>query len=257
MEFVREKLPSNPEELEAFRHWLEILNRAQIPFVLGGAFAVYLHAGVRRDTKDLDVFLQPKDLKQALDLFAEAGYRTEISSPHWLAKVFHGPYFSDLLFGFWNGRLKTIQNWLERSKPANFDGMTVSLISLEDLIYSKIYLAGRDRFDGADIVHLIRNAKERIDWTLVIDQLGDDSILLLWYLLFYDYIYPGQLRVEERELVLGFFKKVRKSWSVTSSSFHCRGPLIDPFSFKSDLEEMGYNDPRDLTPLVDSEGNLL
>jgi Nucleotidyl transferase of unknown function (DUF2204) len=257
VEIVQEKFLGNREELEVFHSWLEILNRAQISYLLGGAFAVYLHAGTWRDTKDLDVFLQAKDLRRVLEVFAEAGYKTEILSTHWLAKVSQGPYFSDLLFGFWNGRLETIQNWLERSKPALFAGITVPVISLEDLIYSKIYVAGRERFDGADIVHLIQRAKGKIDWTLVIDQLGDDYGLLLWHLILYDYVYPGHLREDERELILLLFERVRESWPAAKPSLCFRGPLIDPFSFQIDREEMGYSDPRDMTPLVDSEGNLL
>lgn len=108
MALVQKKFSGNPEELEVFRSWLEILSRAQISYVLGGAFALCIHSGVWRDAKDLDVFLQAKDLGRALSFFAEAGYKTEIVYANWLAKVFHGPYFIDLLFGFWNGRLKTI-----------------------------------------------------------------------------------------------------------------------------------------------------
>jgi len=67
MEIVHEKFPGNPVELEVFRNWLEILNRAEIPYILGGAFAVYFYTGGWRDTKDMDVFLQAKDLRRALE----------------------------------------------------------------------------------------------------------------------------------------------------------------------------------------------
>ena len=100
-----------PEELRVFRQWLEILNAAGVPYLLGGAFAFYLHTGIWRDTKDMDVFLEAKDLKCALDAFSAAGYETEIPYRHWLAKVCQEEYYSDLLFGFWNGRLKTIPEW--------------------------------------------------------------------------------------------------------------------------------------------------
>lgn len=256
METAQKKLQNNPAELEVFRNWLEILNRARISYLLGGAFAVYLHTGSWRDTKDMDVFLQAKDLKRALRVFEDAGYQTEIRARNWLAKVFHGPYFLDLIFGFWNGRLSTIHRWLERSKPARFAGVTVPLISLEDLIYSKIYIAARDRFDGADIAHLIKNAKKELDWKLVLDQLGEDSPLLLWQLILYDFIYPGHLRKNEQEMMVQLFEEVVERWSGAKPDSNFRGPLMDPFSFKPDMEEMGYRDPRDMTPLVDSEGNV-
>ncbi len=257
MQTIQEEYPSNPLELEIFQNWLAMLNRAQISYVMGGAFAVYLHRGGWRDTKDMDVFLQAKDLKRALGLFNEAGYKSEVRAANWLAKVSHGAYFADLIFGFWNGQLKSIHDWIERSQPAQFLGVWVPLISLEDLIYSKLYLAARDRFDGGDIVHLIRKADREIDWKVVLDQLGDDFALLLWHLIFYDYVYPGELRKGERDVIEELFEKIRKNWSGTDGSPYFRGPLVDPFSFKMDMEEMSYPDPRDLTPLVDQEGNLL
>ncbi len=245
-----------PEEVNVFRKWLEILNAKGVAYVLGGAYALYLHTGIFRETKDLDVFIEPKDLKTALDAFSAAGYETKIHSPHWLAKVFHGPYFLDLLFGFWNGRLRSIQNWCARSKTAPFAGVPVPLISAEDLIVSKAYVAGRDRFDGADIVHVILKAEGKVDWTQVLIQLGDDYALLLWHLILFDYVYPGHSE-GIRECMTHLFKKVRDSNSKALPSFHFRGPLLDPFSFNIDMEEMDYVDPRDMTPVVDEEGNLL
>ncbi len=57
MEIVQEKFPGNPEELEVFRSWLEILNCVQILYLLAGAFAMCLHTGAgathpRRQLKD-------------------------------------------------------------------------------------------------------------------------------------------------------------------------------------------------------------
>ncbi len=257
MQTIQEEYPSNPLELEIFQNWLAMLNRTQISYVMGGAFAVYLHGGGWRDTKDMDVFLQAKDLRRALGLFNEAGYKTEVRAANWLAKVSHGVYFADLIFGFWNGQLKSIHNWIERSQPAQFLGVWVPLISLEDLIYSKLYLAARDRFDGGDIVHLIRKTRREIDWKVVLDQLGDDFALLLWHLIFYDYVYPGDLKKPEQELMSKLFKKICKNWSKSETDSYFRGPLVDPFSYKMDIEETGYTDPRDLTPLVDEQGNLL
>lgn len=244
------------EELDVFGRWLGILNGLQIPYLLGGAFAVYLQAGIRRNTKDMDVFLQPKDLKRALDGFSAAGYKTEIPFPHWLAKVHHGDYFSDLLFGFWNGKLHTIDDWLSRSQPALFAGVTVPLISLEDLIYSKVYVASRDRFDGGDIVHLIHTAKGKVKWEVILDQLGDDYALLLWHLILYDYVYPGHSEDFE-EVMVKLFERLRQGLTGKFPSTYFRGPLLDPLTFDFDMQKLDYMDPRDMTPLVDKEGNLL
>ncbi len=246
----------NRVEKQVFRRWLTILNELQIPHFLGGAFAVYLHTGIWRDTKDLDIFLRAKDLKTALDAFAGAGYETRIESPHWLGKVFQGRYLLDLIFGFWNGRMRIDESWIARCRPAEFAGVPVSLISLEDLIASKIYVASRDRFDGAEIVHLIRLAEGNLDWSRVLDLLGDDYAVLLWSLVLYEFVYPHR-RGEVRELTVRLFQRLQDERAEDYPPHFFRGPLLDPVSFQVDMERMGYKDPRDMTPRVDGEGNLL
>lgn len=254
---VKGKVPKfDPIELDVVRHWFQILNGTGIPYLVGGALAVYLHTGAWRDTKDLDVFLQARDLKTAMDAFAREGYETRIHAPHWLAKITEGPFLLDLIFGFWNGRMKIDEAWMARRRASEFAGIAVPLISLDDLIASKVYVASRDRFDGADISHLIRWTEEKIDWDRILALLGDDYPLLLWQLIFFDYVYPGHCP-EVRERMVALFGRLQKSWPGTRASSSFRGPIVDPFSFKADIEDLGYRDPRDMTPRVDAEGNLL
>jgi hypothetical protein len=215
-----------------------------------------VHTGIFRSTKDLDVFLQPRDLKTALDAFSNAGYETEVRSRHWLAKTRENSYVLDLIFGFWNARLKIDDTWMDRSRSARFAGVKVPVISLEDLIASKAYVAARDRFDGSDIVHLIRSVKGKLDWRRVHHLMGEDYPLLLWHLLLYDYVYPGKGRHVHRFMVR-LFHKMRKRWPESHPPSYFRGPLLDPVSYNVDMLETGYEDPRDMSPVVDKEGNLL
>src|SRR4029079_7327104 len=67
---------------------LRILHAAGVRFVVGGAFALKHYAGVARDTKDLDVFLERPELDRALDVLGKAGYETDITFPHWLGKAY-------------------------------------------------------------------------------------------------------------------------------------------------------------------------
>lgn len=57
---------------------LEAMDRARVPFLLGGALALNAHTGIWRDTKDLDLFVRPQDAMRALDALREAGFRTEV-----------------------------------------------------------------------------------------------------------------------------------------------------------------------------------
>src|SRR6266542_5772168 len=79
------------------------LQNANVPFLIGGAFVVEVYAGVSRRTKDFDLFVRPRHVDAALEALARAGYQTETTFPHWLAKAKFGRDYVDLIFRAGNG----------------------------------------------------------------------------------------------------------------------------------------------------------
>src|SRR5512134_199782 len=69
---------------------LRALRAAGVPFLVGGAYAMERYTGLSRNTKDLDVFVHPRDTDAALAALADAGHQTEIAFPHWLGKAHCG-----------------------------------------------------------------------------------------------------------------------------------------------------------------------
>ena len=53
------------EEREKYKRALDALNREGIPYVVSGAYAIYEHTGIYRETKDLDLFLDPQHIAEA------------------------------------------------------------------------------------------------------------------------------------------------------------------------------------------------
>ncbi len=82
-----------------YRRALDTLREADVPFLMGGAFAMRHYTGIKRDTKDLDLFVRRTDVERALAALASAGYRTEITNPVWLAKAVRDDQLVDLIFG--------------------------------------------------------------------------------------------------------------------------------------------------------------
>lgn len=251
------KWNSDPEEARIFASWLEILNRAGVPFVLGGAFAVHAYTGVWRDTKDLDVFIEAKYVQPALDALGKEGFRTEVRAGHWLAKAHHDPFVIDLIFGIGNGQLRVNEDWFKNTLPADIAGVEVRLMPMEALLASKIYVATRDRFDGADVAHLIRGSRGRIDWNRILVYLGPHWELLFWQLVFFDFVYPGHADYLPRDLMALLFERIRERWNHAGDPMAFRGTLLDQFTFIVDVEDWGYKDLRNLEPLVDETGKLL
>jgi hypothetical protein len=86
-----------------YRVVLQALTHANVPHLVGGAYALAHYTRAPYQTKDLDVFLRRGDLGPAFGALRACGYRTEDIYPHFLGKVHDDPHFVDLIFGSGNG----------------------------------------------------------------------------------------------------------------------------------------------------------
>ncbi|HYO50727.1 MAG TPA: hypothetical protein VEW94_12825, partial [Chloroflexia bacterium] len=125
---------------EFYRRVLSVLMGAEVPFLLGGAYALYCYTGVSRDTKDLDVFVRPGDVQSALRALSGAGYKTEMAYSVWLAKAYHDDLFADIIFGSGNGVAIVDDAWFEHASEGEVLGMMVKLCPPEETIWSKGYV---------------------------------------------------------------------------------------------------------------------
>src|SRR5206468_8356318 len=92
------------------------LQDANIPFLIAGAYVVEVYAGISRRTKDFDLYLRPRHVDAAIDALARAGYKTEKTFPHWLAKAGGSRLCIDLIFRAGNGLCEVDDSWFERAQ---------------------------------------------------------------------------------------------------------------------------------------------
>src|SRR5690349_3068312 len=83
---------------EFYRNALQLLADNHISFLVGGGFALRRYTGIFRDTKDLDLFCKAGEYPRILKLFSEHGFSTELSDIRWLAKIFKGEHYIDIIF---------------------------------------------------------------------------------------------------------------------------------------------------------------
>lgn len=235
-----------PEQEEFVAEALSALEDADVPVILAGAFASHAYTGIWRNTKDLDLFLRPRDVPPALEALAGTGFETELRDPWWLAKAWRDDWLVDLIFGMGNRELQVDDGWIERGLPVEIAEVPTRVIALEDLIVSKVFIAKRDRFDGADVAHLIRCAAGRIDWDLVLRGMGPEHrTLLLWHLVLFDYVYPGHADHLPHDLMRALFEERARSWENRRARPNAfRGSLLDERAFAIDVEDWGYEDVR-------------
>lgn len=228
-----------PEQETLFREVLQRMNDSQIPYVVSGAFALQQHTGIWRNTKDLDLFLAPEDVPRAINMLNEEGFETEICDPVWLTKAHRGEFYVDLITGMSNAVITVDRSWIERGAPALVMGVPSRVLAPEELIASKLFVTRRERFDGADIVHVIHGTRGRLDWNRVLTIVGEHWQIVLWAMLLFHYIYPAHADYIPRQIWDDLLGRLRKELDHHNPLAHFRGSLIDEKMFAIDVEEWG------------------
>ena len=62
---------------------------------------------------------------------------------------------------------------------------------IEEMIWSKAFLMERERFDGADVLHLVRARQKEINWPRLLSRFGEHWRVLLSHLVLFPYVYPN------------------------------------------------------------------
>jgi hypothetical protein len=233
------------ESCAFYRRVLRLLSEAEVPFLLGGAYSLYCYTGVSRHTKDLDVFVRLTDVDLTLQVLEHAGYRTERVYSVWLAKAYNGDLFTDVIFGSGNGEAVVDDEWFEHAADGVVLGTKVKLCPPEETIWSKGFVMHRERFDGADIAHLLLACGKSLNWQRLLKRFDRHWHLLLNYLIFFNFAYPS-----ERDIIPGWVidqlvaRLQREISSPPSQERVCNGTIVSHNQFKIDVEQWGFSDGR-------------
>ena len=160
--------------------------------MIGGAYALRVHTGIWRDTKDLDLFIRKDVVDSALKALRRAGYRTEFTDPYWIAKAYSDPYFVDLIFSSGNGIAIVDELWVRRAGVARVLDRDALVVPPEEMIWSKAFIQERERFDGADIHHLLRCQGARLDWKHLLMRFEQHWEVLFAHLVTFRFAFPGE-----------------------------------------------------------------
>jgi hypothetical protein len=230
-----------------YRSAMDVLRQADVPFLLGGAYALASYTGIVRHTKDLDLFLRRADFDRAAQALEAAGWRTEITFSHWIGKVFNGNDFIDLIYSSGNGLCPVDDAWFEHATEAEAFGGRVLLSSPEEMVWQKSFIQERERFDGADVAHLLRARGRTLDWPRLLARFGPHWRVLLSHLILFSYIYPAERDCVPETVLDELMTRVRKGADESPDAV-CRGVFLSRQQYLTDLEHGQCRDPR-LPPL--------
>lgn len=235
----------DPQSKAFYGRVLTLLNDEGIPFLIGGAFAFAHYTGIERNTKDLDLFIRREDYERIEAVMREQGYVAELTYPHWLAKVFDGEAFIDLIFNSGNGVSPVDDEWFRHADPGEVLGVPVQICPAEETLWSKAFIMERERYDGADVAHMLRERGDQLDWPRLLRRFDDNWRVLLSHLVLFGFIYPGE-RSRVPATVMGrLLERLRRETHQEPPETEvCAGTLLSREQYLHDTEQQGYVDVR-------------
>jgi hypothetical protein len=240
----------DPETRAFYCRALMRLNASGVPFLVGGAYAFERYTGIARHTKDLDIFVHERDYPKALSALECDGCEGEITFPHWLAKARCGEHYVDIIFGSGNGVAPVDDDWFSHAVDATVLGIPVRIVPAEEMLWQKAMIMERERFDGADVAHLLRAQAEHVNWPRLLARFGEHWPVLLSHLVLFGYIYPEERAKLPAGTLCGLLRRADPHAPEPSSAGDpadgpiCHGPVLSRTQYVVDVEEWGYQDAR-------------
>lgn len=238
--------PIDPGLRDVFQKALRAMNGARVPYVVGGAFALHWYSGYWREAKDLDLFLLPEDSAWAMRVLEFAGFDVWRKHPEWMAQAHLGEGQVDLIYGMGNWLDYVDRTYLRKANRGLVLGTPTWVMSAEEMIYCKAFVASRDRYDAADLHHLLVATGSSLDWPRLIHRFDEHWEVLLSHLIMFGYIYPSHRNLIPASVLDELLGRVqamhREPWTDGKA---CRGFLVDGNGgYRLDVEEWGYRDIR-------------
>jgi Uncharacterised nucleotidyltransferase len=140
------------------------LKQAEVPFALGGSFAVYAHGGHSSD-HDVDFLIREQDRERVLADLGEAGFEVEEPPEDWLVKVYDDGRMVDLIYR--PVESPVTDETLAESELLSVEAISMPVASATQLMIHKLLSYTQHRCDFATGLPVARSLREQIDWDRV------------------------------------------------------------------------------------------
>jgi hypothetical protein len=211
--------------------------------MLAGTLAVRVYTGIERETKDMDIFVKPGDYPKILNLFAEAGYKTEVVDERWLAKVHDGKQYFDVIWNLQNAQTHVTDDWFTHAEQGEILGMKVHVLPPAELIFAKVFVQDRLKYDGSDVAHIILSKHKHTDWKKLLSYMDQYWEVLLGHVLNFRFIYPSEREEIPKWLLDELIERLQNQINTpTPKNKICRGRLFSLKDYYIDVSKLGFGD---------------
>ena len=130
----------------------------------------------------------------------------------------------DVIFSSGNGMARVDDLWFDHAPKADVLGMIVRMSPVEEMIWSKAFIQERERFDGADVLHLLRETGPSLDWPRLLMRFGDHWRVLLSHLILFGFVYPDKRQNMPAWVMDELMRRIQRSRpnsTTTSATARC------------------------------------
>jgi len=238
-------MPDESAAHDFYRRVMQCLNEASLPFMVGGGFAFCHYTSVQRDTKDFDIFVRREEYDPIMKVLAEAGFHTELTFPHWLGKASCEHGYVDVIFNSGNGIACVDEGWFKHAAHGTVLGVDTLLCPVEETIWSKAFIMERERYDSADVMHLLLARAQSIDWIRLLARFGPHWRVLFSHLCLFGFIYPSERNRIPEWVMTGLIDRLEKDLlTPPPTQKTCQGTLLSREQYLPDVQRWGLADAR-------------
>jgi predicted nucleotidyltransferase len=174
--------PFIEKDFRIFKEATEVLDNLHIEYVVFGGIAVWAY-GRKRQTKDIDLLIDPAGANKALIALLKAGWTTTRTDESWLFQARKEGVLVDLIFQA-KGDFVLTEEIFKRAVTLNIEGYKFRVISPEDLIMVKVYALKEIRpADWYDAISVLVAVKD-LDWNYIVRKASKNPKKVLSFLLF-------------------------------------------------------------------------
>jgi hypothetical protein len=224
---------------------LRFLADAGAPFLVGGGYALEHYTRIVREPRDLDLFVRKRDHAAVLATLAARGCAVQEVRSHWLGKVALDGRVVDVIYSSGNGVVGVDDGWFEHAPAAEVLGVPVRLCPVEEMVWSKAFVMERERYDGADVMHLVLACAGVLDWGRLLRRFGPNWRVLLGHLVLFGFIYPSERERVPEWVMEALLRRLRRERRLRPGGRPvCRGTLLSRQQYLVDIQEGGLEDAR-------------
>jgi hypothetical protein len=155
---------------ESLKRAAGALQKADVPFVLGGGLAIWARGGPSTG-HDLDLMVKPQDAERALEALRAEGMRVEKPPEGWLYKAWDGDVLIDLIFRPVGAPVD--DEVFARADLLEVNAVPMHVMSPDDVMVTKLKALDEHELDYERPLEFARSLREQIDWDFVRRQTRD------------------------------------------------------------------------------------